>query len=299
MPRRWPRRSMRTAPNIARLLPARDVLAALLLMLIAACGSPSAPPVSMAVGTVADPESILLANLYAAALRSYGTPAHVVEVGHPLSDLDAGKVSVVPGFTGRLLQTFAPGAAARSDEQVYRSMVGVLPEGVAAGDYTTAAQDKPAAVITGATAGVWGSRDLSALVKRCADIRSGMVADTGPPATVGGCALPKPREFPDREAMFNAVRAGQIDVGWTSTADPDLPDDLVVLTDRKPMLIQAQNVVPLYRRNELSPRQVLAVNEIAGVLDTAALKQMRRQVADGADPRAVAEGWLSEHPLGR
>ena len=78
-----------------------------------------------------------------------------------------------------------------------------------------------------------------------------------------------------------------------------MPADVVVLADRKPALIQAQNVVPLYRRNELSQQQVLAVNQVAGVLDTGALKQMRRQVADGADPRTVAEAWLAENPLGR
>ena len=35
------------------------------------------------------------------------------------------------------------------------------------------------------------------------------------------------------------------------------------------------------------------------MLDTAALVEMRRQVAAGADPQAVAGGWLAEHPLGR
>jgi glycine betaine/choline ABC-type transport system substrate-binding protein len=58
-------------------------------------------------------------------------------------------------------------------------------------------------------------------------------------------------------------------------------------------------VVPLYRRNALTDRQLLAINEVAGVLDTAALVEMRRQVAGGAHPQAVADGWLGEHPLGR
>jgi glycine betaine/choline ABC-type transport system substrate-binding protein len=58
-------------------------------------------------------------------------------------------------------------------------------------------------------------------------------------------------------------------------------------------------VVPLYRRNELTDRELLAINEVAGVLDTAALVQMRRQVIGGADPQTVADGWLGEHPLGR
>jgi glycine betaine/choline ABC-type transport system substrate-binding protein len=99
--------------------------------------------------------------------------------------------------------------------------------------------------------------------------------------------------------MFAAVRAGQLTAGWTTTADPAIPGDLVPLADGTPALIRAENVVPLYRRNVLSDRQVLAINEVAGVLDTAALADMRRQVADGADALAVAGGWLAEHPLGR
>ena len=86
---------------------------------------------------------------------------------------------------------------------------------------------------------------------------------------------------------------------WTTTADPNVPADLVVLTDGKPALVQAENVVPLYRRNDLSDQQVLAINEIAGEFDTAALADMRRQAAHGADPRQAADAWLAAHPLGR
>lgn len=99
--------------------------------------------------------------------------------------------------------------------------------------------------------------------------------------------------------MFAAVASGRLTAAWTTTADPGVPADLVALADTKPTLIRAENVVPLYRRNALSERQVLAINEVAGVLDTAALVDMRRQVRAGADPQAVATGWLAEHPLGR
>ena len=70
-----------------------------------------------------------------------------------------------------------------------------------------------------------------------------------------------------------------------------------MLSDRT-SLIRAENVVPLYRRNELTESQVLAINEVAGVLDTAALAQMRAEVADGTDPGLVANAYLAEHPLG-
>jgi glycine betaine/choline ABC-type transport system substrate-binding protein len=70
-----------------------------------------------------------------------------------------------------------------------------------------------------------------------------------------------------------------------------------MLSDRT-SLIRAENLVPLYRRNELNEAQVLALNEVAGVLDTAALADMRAQVEDGTDPGLVAGAFLDEHPLG-
>ena len=58
-----------------------------------------------------------------------------------------------------------------------------------------------------------------------------------------------------------------------------MPAGLVLLADRKPELVQAQNVVPLYRRNELGELGVTGHQRTGGVLDTAALRDMRQQVA--------------------
>jgi len=220
-----------------------------------------------------------------------------------MAQLDSGAFTIAPAFTGQMLQLLQPGAAATSDAQVYRAMIAALPEGILAGDYATAAEDKPLLLVTQATAKAWGgqgpSADLSLLPKHCEGLVIGAVAGFHAPPAVGGCRLPAPREFPDAATMFAAVRVAQLTAAWATTADPGIPADLTPLADGKPALIQAENVVPLYRRNALSDRELLAINEVAGVLDTAALAEMRRQVAGGADPQAVAVGWLAEHPLGR
>lgn len=276
------------------------------LLAAAGCGTDAGehrPHPELVVGSGADAESALLAGVYVAALRSYGFAARAETADDPMARLDAGAFTVVPALTGRKLERLQPGAVAMSDADVYRAMVAALPEGVAAGDYTTAAEDKPVLLVTGATAKAWGgsdvSADLSTLPKHCAGLVVGIVTGRQAPSAVGSCRLPSPREFPDETTMFAAVKAGQLTAAWTTTADPGLPADLVTLVDGKPALIRAENVVPLYRRNALSDRQLLAINEVAGVLDTAALVDMRRQVAGGADPQAVAGGWLAEHPLGR
>ncbi|ORA54739.1 hypothetical protein BST22_04810 [Mycolicibacterium chubuense] len=264
-------------------------------VLVGACGArPGPPPVPVAAS--AEPESQLVAHLYAAALGFYGSPAYVRASEDPLAELDSAEATVVPGFTGRLLERFDPDAPARSDVQVYRSLLSALPEGVAAGDYTVSAEDKPAVAVTDAAAGEWG-RDVSAFARRCPDISVGAVTGAPRPSSLGTCTLPRAREFADPTTLFASLRAGEVDAAWTSTAAADVPSDVVVLSD-KTSLIRAENLVPLYRRNVLSESQVLALNEIAGVLDTGSLADMRRKIAEGADPGLVAGQWLDAHPLG-
>lgn len=272
-------------------------LALLVLFALASAGCGHSAPAALAVGAGPAPESVLLGHLYAAALRYYGTAAVVSETAGVPGVLDSGSVTVQPGFTGRFLTALNPTATARADEQVYRDLVSALPEGVAAGDYTMSAQDKPALVVTEATAKAWGGTDLSAVRRNCAKARPGAVAGAKVPEVVGSCALPEAGRFPDDKALFAALRAGKINAAWSTTADPAIPSDLTVLAD-KTSLIRGENVVPLYRRNTLDERQVLALNEIAGVLDTGSLADMRRQVTEGKDPGAVADAFLQANPLG-
>ena len=271
-------------------------------LLVAGCTTNPAPP-PMTVGATLDPETTLLAHIYAAGLRYYGTPARVESTDDVMAALDTAKAVVAPGFTGRLLRRLDPESTARSAASVYRAMVGALPEGIAAADYATAAEDKPAIAVTEATATRWGSRDLAALVSNCTGLRVGAITGsetTGSQITgVGDCTLPAPRDYGDAASLFDALRTGAITAAWTTTADTRVPEGAVVLVDRDPTLIPAENVVALYRRNEMSAMALRAVNEIAGVLDTAALTDMLRQVKTGADPHDVAQEWLAANPLGK
>lgn len=286
--------------RLAALLVAMLLMALLLALAVPGCtdGNHHSPP-ELVVGSEPDFESRLLADVYVSALRSYGFAARSETAADPLAKLDSGAFTVVPSFTGKVLQRLKPGVAVTSDSQVYRAMIAMLPEGIVAGDYAISAEDKPALVVTQATAAAWGGKELSALADHCDGLVVGIGAGSHAPPWVGTCRMPAPREFPGAAAMLTALRTGQLTAAWTSTADPDIPADLVVLADVKPPLIQAENVVPLYRRNALTDRQLLALNEVAGVLDTAALTDMRRRVAGGADPQAVTDGWIGEHPLGR
>lgn len=273
----------------------RRLAVALAAFLIAGCGGQSPPPPSVSVG--ADGQSALLAHLYAAALRYYGSPAHVQNTPDPLAALDSGEIDVAPAFTGEVLTRFAPDAPARSAAQVYRAMVGALPEGLGAGDYADGTSDKPVVAVTGTTAARWGAGDVTALIARCDSLKPGALEGARVPESFGTCTPPAAEEFSDAEVLWAALRSGEIDIAWTSAAAPDVPGDLTMLPDRT-ALIRAENVVPVFRRNTLSQNELRSVNELAGVLDTDALAQMRAEVAGGAEPGAVANAWLDAHPLG-
>lgn len=203
---------------------------------------------------------------------------------------------MLPGFTGQLLRLFDPDAVAHSDEQVYRDLVSVLPEGVAAGDYTMSAQDKPAMVVTEATASAWGGTDLSVLRRNCDKVVPGAVAGSHPPSSIGICVPRKVREFADRESLFAALRQGTINAAWATTADPEIPSEFVALADRTALIrrepdpaLPAQRTVrtadPRAQRDRRRARHWLAGGHAA---------QGRR----GADARAVAEDFLQANPLG-
>jgi glycine betaine/choline ABC-type transport system substrate-binding protein len=113
-----------------------------------------------------------------------------------------------------------------------------------------------------------------------------------------GTCKPRVTGYPDSAKMFAALKGrSRFNAAWTTTAAPNIPTELLMLSDRT-SLIRAENLVPLYRRNELTESQVLALNEVAGVLDTAALADMRAQVAKGTEPGLVANAFIDEHPLG-
>lgn len=272
----------------------RRMAVVLLALLTLGCGGQAPPPPSISVGAGAEP---LLSYLYAAALRYYGSPAHVQGTPDPLAALDSGDIDVAPAFTGEVLTRFAPDAPARAAAQVYRAMVGSLPEGLGAGDYAEGASDKPAVAVTGRTASDWQAGDVTALVSRCDLLKPGALQGVQVPKSLGTCTPRTAEEFPDAEVLWAALRSGEVNIAWTSAAAPGFPEDLSMLADRT-ALIRAENVVPVFRRNSLNQEQLRSVNELAGVLDTDVLAQMRAEVATGAEPGAVANTWLDAHPLG-
>src|SRR5690625_3170755 len=103
----WPRRRTTRRPRQVRLPPPTSLRRrrrgplALLAVLVVGCSGP-AVPATLAVGATGDVQSVVLAHLYAGALRGAGAAVRVETVADPLAQLDSGAVDVVPAFTGEV-----------------------------------------------------------------------------------------------------------------------------------------------------------------------------------------------------
>lgn len=267
--------------------------------MLAGCSENGGPAPYLTVVTTKEPQYRVLAHIYAAVVRATGIDTKVRESADPVAELDTGIASVAPGFTGRLLRQFAPQQRASGDEEVtYKAMIAALPAGVAAADYGTA-EDRPAIAVPSGTTSVSAKPTLAGLARHCDELaRAGQVGPGPVPVTrIGSCSTGNPRQFPSTGELFAALKRTEVAVAWTSTASPALPADGVTLVDDEKSWLPANNVVPLYRRNELSEPQVLSLNKVAGELTTGDLAAMTREVSGGADPQRVVDTWLNDHQI--
>lgn len=259
------------------------------------------------VETASFGEVEIVGHLYANALSragwrveprtQAGTQDEVVE------SVSTGEATFTVGFTGDLLRTFEPGSAAVESDEVYAAMMAALPEGVTAADQAPA-EDVPVYVVTRHTSESMGLRTMSDLAGRCGEFALGAreeaLADAELSAAVGStysCGFGRRVAMgPNPRAVFEALRAGEIGVGLTQSADPILaPDDMVVLDDDE-NAVTAQNLVPVFRKGSLSEDQLALVNRISGELTTEDVRELLLGVEFGtATPVGLANYWLDEH----
>lgn len=267
--------------------------------MLSGCSGTPGPAPYLTVVTTADPQHLVLAHIYAAVVKATGIDTKVRESVDPVGELDTGIASVAPGFTGGVLRQFAPQQRPSGDaEATYTAMIAALPAGVAAADYGTA-EDRPAVAVPATAVSVSAKPTLAGLARHCDELAHAGQVGQGPVpiARIGTCPTGNPRQFTGTGELFAALTRGDIAVAWTSTANPALPADGVTVVDDEKDWLPANNVVPLYRRNELSEPQVLSLNKVAGELTTGELATMTREVSRGGDPRRVVDTWLGDHQI--
>lgn len=274
--------------------------------------SSSAGGGSISIGSADFPESALLAEIYAGALKAKG-----VTVNEPLKlnigsrevyipALKDGSIDLIPEYTGVLTQYFNKDAKATDSDGVYAELKASLPDTLTVLD-KSAAEDKDAVVVTKETAQKYSLKSIADLTGKSQDLVLG-----GPPewktrpTGVPGLKKVYGLEFKSFRPLdaggpltVNALKNGQIAAGNLFTTDPNIvTNGFVVLEDPK-NLFAAQNVVPLITKAKVTPDIESALNAVSAKLDTPTLAALLKEVViDKKDPQAVAQEFLSKNGLG-
>ncbi|MEU5260244.1 ABC transporter substrate-binding protein [Amycolatopsis sp. NPDC021455] len=281
------------------------------LVLAAGCGNPLAgggeggATGDIIIGASDVGESLLLAQIYAGALRNAG--AANVTVRPPVGSrevvvkaLQDKSLSVVPDYSGNLLRYFDKDTTATTPQDVYAQLRQKIPAGFEVLDQAPA-EDKDLLVVGPRLASV---RTLSGLGPRCRELVFGgpgqwssrwkdkikalygcefkeiRTTDTGGPVTVA------------------ALKSGDVQVAdLFSTSSTIAANGFVPLVDDKNMF-PAQNIVPLVARGTLSPAEAAALNRVSAVLTTDQLTRLNVEFTEEKrNPLDIAEDFLARNNL--
>nr|WP_106177809.1 ABC transporter substrate-binding protein [Prauserella shujinwangii] len=288
-------------------------LLAVLALLLSACANPmrggaeGGPSGEIVIGASDVGESLLLAHIYAGALREAG--AGNVTVHPPVGGREVvvralrdRSLSLVPEYSGNLLRHFAEDTTATTSGEVYAELRRVLPREFEVLEQAPA-QDTDVLVVRRDLARQ-GVRTISDLAPLCGDLVFGgpgqwadrwrarikelygcefkriTVTDTGGPVTVA------------------ALRSGKIQVADLFSTSATIENNgFVPLEDDKNMF-PAQNIVPLAARGVLSARHKEALNAVSAVLTTEKLTRLNVEFTEEKrHPVDIAEDFLRGNGL--
>ncbi|GAA3758092.1 ABC transporter substrate-binding protein [Salinactinospora qingdaonensis] len=287
---------------------------ALLPLILTACGSSdpyeegggggSADPSQEAVvvGSANFPESTLLGNIYAEAMRAQGVPVRTqFNIGSRevyFHQIQEGELSVFPEYNGAVLFHLDPEATTGDTEATNATIEQQLPDSLAILD-SAQAQSKDSLTVTAETA---QRHDLAA-IPDLADVAGDMVLgapaefETRPQGVPGlsetyGLTFAEFRSL-DSSLVAQALSDGDIQAGNLFTTSPAFAvNDFVVLEDPE-NLFGVQNVTPLIHSDSVDDTARDALNAVSAELTTQALVDLNQRVSvDHEDPDHVATDWL-------
>lgn len=310
----------RVALRAARVLAAATALA--VAMALSACGDSdplaaggSCSGDGLTVGSANFPESETIAEIYAEVLRANGFSVDTkLGIGSREAYIPALRkcaISVIPEYTGNLLQYLDKNANASSAADVQSALGTALGSDLAIGT-PAPGEDSDAVVVTRSTAQRWNLSTIADLAAHSAEVKFGAPAEFQ--ERPGG--LPGLKKNYDLDIAGNnfvpiadgggpaTVRAlveGQVTAADIFTTSPAIPqNDLVVLGDPKHNF-PAQNVVPLLNASKKSEKALAALNAVSAQLTTAELIKLNEAVsgAGKTEPKAAAAAWVTAKGLNK
>lgn len=295
------------------LIAAATTLAAAALA-VSACtsGNPLVPGPKkgqVTVGSANFPENVLLADIYASALKAKGLKVSVrFNVGSRevlYQQVQQGSLTVLPEYNGALLAYLDSKTRAATTGDIDAQLRARLPAKLEILD-SSPAEDKNALVVTAATA----AQDHLASI---ADL-----APYTPSMSIGG-----PPEFKERyqglpglkdkygltfksfasldtagPITVKALADSSVQVATLFTTDPGIVSHGFKILADPEQVFAAQNVTPLAYRDSMTPVATATLNAVSAKLDTAALAGMMAQIMNQKrDIDVVADDWLKKADL--
>lgn len=299
---------------------------ALATLTLTACGSSdpfaeesSAPSSQAAAGTVVIgtanfPESEIIGQIWAEALRKEGFDVTVTSgIGSRevyLGALEEGNINVVPEYSGNLTQFYGELPAGADEKGVEEALADALPDGLEVGAFSPA-ESKDAYRVTREVAEQHGLATIADLGKLdkitiaappefaerpygpkgltstygidAAKVSVNPISDGGGPLTV------------------QALVEGAADAANIFTTSPALLSDgteadLVTLEDTE-NLIPPQNVLPVVKAGALPDGALDVINAVDAKLTTEDLVAMnlRNVGPERAEPAQIARDWVADH----
>jgi len=273
-------------------------------------GGSSAPTDTIVVGSANFQENVVLANIYAGALKAKGVKVSTkLNIGSREAYIPAlkdGSIDLIPEYSGVLLQYFDKSATAVSSDDVFAGLQKAVTSPLTVLDQSKA-EDKDAIVVTKETAAKYNLKSIADL----AAVANKLTLGAPPEFQTRADGVPglektysvKFKTFKKLDAggplTENALKNGQIDAGDIFTTDPLIDKNgWVVLEDPK-NLYTAQNVLPLINSSKASDTVKSALNAVSAKLTTEDLVKLNEQVSlEKQNAESVAQKWLSDAGLG-
>jgi osmoprotectant transport system substrate-binding protein len=304
-----------------RLVPLIAITAVVLTM--TACGNSTATPLSssraataagagsptVTIGSANFPESEVLADIYADALKKAGVRVNTkLDIGTReiyFKELENGTLNVFPEYNGALLDYLQPSSTASSTSDVDQALTAALPANLEA--------LKPSAAADGDSISVTSTFAAANHLQTIADLKpiEGQITLGAAPQFAtrqqGLAGLQKlygiTLKFKplDQSGPLDiaALNGGTVQASDIFTTDPAVSKyHFVALTD--PLhLFPAENVIPIINKSSSSPTVVNVLDATSSALTTSDLVQMVGAVVnDHVDAASVAAQFVAQTGLG-
>lgn len=264
---------------------------------------------SIVVGSANFPESELLADIYAGALKAKGvavtTKLNIASRETYIPALQKGEINLVPEYTGNLARYLDKSADISDSDKALASLKKALPDTLTALT-PSAAEDKDSMVVTRATADKYSLKTIGDLSAHAAELVLGAPPEFKTRVDgVDGLKRVYGLTFKQFKALdaagplsVQALKNGQVQVANLFSTDPNVvANDFVVLDDPK-FLFGAQNIVPVVTKAKASEAVTAALAAVSAKLTTEVVTDLvKKVVIDKEDAADVADAWLKDNQL--